>query len=138
MKIVFDTNIYLSGLVFPTSKPASLLSLASQKKFELFISNFILDELRRNLTGKFGYNQEAANMFVDQIVKSAKIILPENKINIIQSKKDDNRILDCAISAKANYLVTGDKKHILPLGKIGKCKIISASNFLELFEQISK
>jgi len=45
----------------------------------------------------------------------------------------DNRILECALEAKAHFLISGDKKHILPLKKLKGVKILSASHFLETF-----
>lgn len=131
MKVVFDTNIYLSGLIFPGSNPALILDFAQKRKFELYCSDFIIGEIRRNLTIKFGYDDAMVEQFIQEILKITKIIIPRRKVNIIKNKEDDNRILECALMAKADYLVTGDKKHILPLKKIAKTEIISASDFIE-------
>lgn len=131
MKVVFDTNIYLSGLIFSGSNPALILDLAGKRKFELYCSNFIINEIRRNLIIKFGYDEAVAEQFIEEILKITTIIIPRRKVNIIKNKESDNRILECALAAKADYLVTGDKKHILPLGKIVKTKIISASDFVD-------
>lgn len=131
MKVVIDTNIYLSGLIFSDSNPALILDFAQKRKFELYCSDFIIREIRRNLVIKFGYNEMVAEQFIEEILKITKIIIPRRKIDIIKVKKDDNRILECALAAKADYLVTGDKKHILPLKKIAETKIISESDFIE-------
>lgn len=133
MKIVLDSNVYLSGLIFPKSKPALILSLARQGAFEVFCSDFIIGEIRRVLTMKFGYSERIADQFVEEFLKFAKVILPDKKAHLIKAKEDDNRILECAMSVKADFLVTGDKKHILPLGKIGKTRIISPAEFLNEF-----
>jgi len=131
MKVVLDTNIYLSGLIFPNSKPAFILYLARQRKFELYGSDFIINEIQRNLALKFGYDEKTVEQFIKEILKFIKIIIPKKKINLIKEKKDDNRILECAFCADADYLITGDKKHILPLSKIGRTKIISAADFIK-------
>ena len=130
MKIVLDSNVYLSGLIFPRSKPALILSLTRKGVFEVFCSDFIVGEIRRILVMKFGYSERIAEQFIEEFLKFAKVILPDKKVHLIKAKKDDNRILECAISAKADYLITGDKKHILPLRKVGRTKIISPTEFL--------
>lgn len=132
MKVVLDSNIYLSGLIFSDSNPALILDFAQKGKFELYCSDFIIKEIHRNLIIKFGYNETMAEQFIEEILKITKIIIPRRKVKIIKVKKDDNRILECALAAKADYLVTGDKKHILPLRKIVGTKIISAADFVEI------
>lgn len=132
MRVVIDSNIYLSGLIFPDSKPALILYLANQGKFKVYCSDFIVDEIRRILIKKFGYNERIANQFIGEFLKFIKIIIPHKKINIIKANKDDNHILECALFAKADYLITGDKKHILPLGKIGKTEIINPAEFIKM------
>ncbi|PIX30101.1 putative toxin-antitoxin system toxin component, PIN family [Candidatus Berkelbacteria bacterium CG_4_10_14_0_8_um_filter_42_34] len=131
MKVVLDTNIYLSGLIFSNSNPALILDFARRGKFELYCSDFIIREIRRNLIIKFGYDEIIAEQFIEEILKISKIIIVRRKVEIIKVRKDDNRILECALAAKADYLITGDKKHILPLGKIAVTKIISAAEFIE-------
>lgn len=131
MKVVLDTNIYLSGLIFPGSNPALILDLAQKRKFELYCSDFILEEIRRNLIIKFGYSETVAEQFIEEILKIVKIIIPREKVDMIKNKEDDNRILECALAAKADYLVTGDKKHILPLRQNAETEIISATGFIE-------
>lgn len=83
---------------------------------------------------KFGYSERIADQFVEEFLKFAKAILPDKKVHLVRAKKDDNRILECAISAKADYLITGDKKHILPLRKVGKTMIVSPAEFLNEFQ----
>lgn len=131
MKVILDTNIYLSALIFPESKPALILHLAKRKEFSVFCSSFIISEIRRNLRLKFDLDDNVAEKIIDDILKYVKIITPQAKINLITAKHNDNLILDCAVAAGADFLVTGDKKHILPIKKIGKTEIISAANFIE-------
>jgi putative PIN family toxin of toxin-antitoxin system len=135
MRVVLDSNIYLSGLIFPGSKPAMILNLANKGTFEVFCSDFIVDEIGRILIKKFGYDERTTDQFIGTFLKFVKIIIPQNKVEIIETKKDDNRILECALSARADYLITGDKKHILPLRKIGKIKIINPAEFIEILKE---
>lgn len=131
MKVVLDSNIILSALIFPKSKPACVLKLAKQSKIELYLSQFIIKEIKKNLNVKFDYSESLSNKVINELLKFGKIVIIKKQISLIKEKTDDNRILETAIAAKADYLISGDKKHILPLKNIGKTKIISASDFLD-------
>ena len=131
MRVVIDTNIYLSGLVFPESFPGRILKLSKARKIQVYCSKFILDEIRRNLIVKFGYAEEMAGKFIEEILKFIIVINPKIRLAIIKEKQDDNRILECAVEAKADFLISGDKKHILPLKKFRGIEIISAREFIK-------
>ena len=129
MKVIFDTNIYLSGAAFPESFPGKVLQLAKARKLEVYCSKFILDEIKKNLIVKFGCSESWSEKFIEEILKFIKIIKPKIKLKIIKEKDDDNRILECALTVKANFLISGDKKHILPLKKINHTNIVTAKEF---------
>lgn len=80
---------------------------------------------------KFDYSENFAQLIIDEIGTFVNIVTPRQKISLIKEKVDDNRILECALAAKADYLITGDKKHLLPLKKINGCRILSARDFME-------
>ena len=130
MRVVLDTNIYLSGLAFPKSQPGKILDLARKQSIQVFCSQSILLEIKKNLIVKFNYTEEMAEKFIEEILKFVKIISPKVKVRIIKEKEDDNRILECAVAAEVEFLISGDKKHILPLKSFQKTKILSAWEFL--------
>lgn len=131
MKVVIDTNIYLSGLAFLESFPGQILKLVRAKKIQVYCSKFILGEIERNLIIKFGYSEEMAGKFIEEILKFVQIVNPKIRVAIIKEKQDDNRILECAVEAKADFLVSGDKKHLLPLKKFRRTEILSAKEFID-------
>lgn len=106
------------------------MRLVRQGGVELVLSPFILDELTRVLTQKFNLPPKTVRKAVRRIERLAKIVQPEVTIDIIKEKHDDNRILECAVSGQVDYLITGDKKHILPLGSIRGIPIITIREFL--------
>jgi len=129
MKVVLDTNIYISGLLWPKSLPGTVLELAKAEKIDVYISPFIIVEIEKVLIAKFHFEAQATGMLVGEIVKFAKIVETEKELKIIKDK-DDNRVLECALVVKADFLISGDKKHILPLKQFRGIKIISAREFL--------
>lgn len=131
MRITLDTNILISSWLVPGGSADQVMQLVRQRDVELILSPFILDELKRVLTQKFELPSRAVQKAVRRIERLATIVHPDVAIDIIKEKQDDNRILECAISGKVNYLITGDKKHILPLGSIQGIPIITIAEFLK-------
>jgi len=131
MRVVLDTNVLLSALAFPGSKPDQILLRVRHGEIELFLSDFILAELERILRDKFRFTTPQTDDRVSAIRRMATLVVPKERIALVAAKDDDNRILECAVAAHADYLVTGDKEHLLPLRSIGATQIISPAAFLE-------
>lgn len=130
-KVVIDTNVFISGLNF-AGKPNEVLELFIKGEIEVYISPFILKELERILRKKFEWNEKQLQKILDKIKKKAVIVQVETKISIIKAKEDDNRILECGVDGKVQYIISGDKRHILPLKNFRGIKILSPSEFLGL------
>jgi putative PIN family toxin of toxin-antitoxin system len=132
MRIVLDTNVLLSALAFPGSKPDQVLRCVRRGEVDLFLSPFILAELERVLREKFRFSKRQTDDRVATIRRMASMVEPVERIALVVAKDDDNRILECALAAQAEYLVTGDTKHLLPLRSIGTIQILTPAAFLEL------
>jgi putative PIN family toxin of toxin-antitoxin system len=132
MRVVLDTNVLISALAFPGSKPDQLLQRVRQGEVALFLSAFILAELERILRDKFRFTKRQTDERVAVIRRMATLVEPTERIALVVAKDDDNRILECAVAASADYLVTGDKEHLLPLRSIGATQIVTPAAFLEL------
>jgi putative PIN family toxin of toxin-antitoxin system len=132
MRVVLDTNVLISALAFPGSKPDQILSRIRRGEIDLFISSFILSELDRVLREKFRLTKKEAQDRVNAISSIAHLVEPTERIQVVTAKDDDNRILECAIEAQADFLVTGDKEHLLPLGSLRDTRLISPSEFVNL------
>lgn len=129
IKVVLDTNIYISAILFG-GKPEKLISLAREKVIDIFISDTILIELTRILKTKFNWNNEQIYFLIETINKLTYFVVPTKKINDIKNHQSDNTILECAIEANADCIISGDKHHILPLKNYRGIKILTASQFL--------
>ena len=132
MRVVLDTNVLISALAFPGSKPDQILSRIRRGEIDLFISSFILSELDRVLREKFRLTKKEAQDRVNAVSSIAHLVEPTERIQVVTAKDDDNRILECAIEAQADFLGTGDKEHLLPLGSLRDTRIISPSEFVNL------
>ncbi len=70
---------------------------------------------------------------IQQVLKIGKLVTVTSKVDVIQEHASDNKFLECALDAKADYVVSGDK-HILNVVAYGKIKMVSVSGFLELIQ----
>lgn len=136
MRIVLDTNVLISALAFPGSKPDQILSRIRRGQIDLYVSPFILSELDRVLLEKFRFTRQEVDALVRAIRTMAHLVTPAERITVITAKDDDNRILECACAAQAEFLVTGDKEHLLPLESYSDIAIVTPAQFLELYGQV--
>ena len=129
-KVVFDTNVYISAFITKGGKAEQAWRLALEGKVEVCTSVAILTEMAGKLRDKFHWRDELIKATIKHIAKTAKVIKPLIKINML-SDEPDNRILECAQGAGAEIIVTGDK-HLLDLVAFEGIKIIRIADFLEL------
>ena len=130
-KVVIDTDVFVSGLNFK-GKPREILDLIWKEEIKVCISLFILRELEKVLEEVFGWDKERIGSTVERIKDKTIEIQPKVKISVIKEKNDDNRILECAVDGKAQYIVSGDKHHLLPLKEYQGINILSPAEFLEI------
>jgi putative PIN family toxin of toxin-antitoxin system len=133
LSVVFDTNIYISGIIL-SGKISKIIDFAKQKTFFLYISPDIYHELTEVSTKKFGFTTKDKQLLIRRIKTLTIMVHPTKVLHIIPNNHPDNQILSTCESCRADYLVTGDKQHLLPLKKFGHTKIITTSEFLDIIE----
>jgi uncharacterized protein len=131
LKVTADTNILISGLVYRRGKPYDLLRMAIDGTISLTVSRHILDEMADVLARKFDATPEEITEAKGIVGDAARIVQPSVQIDVIKEDPPDNRILECAVSAGADYIVTGDKD-LLRLGTYDSIKILTVSDFLKV------
>ena len=130
MKIVFDTNIFISALILPGSSAEKAILKVIEGSDELIISHDIIDEVLTVLSNKFSRNREALSRTAVNLAEISRIVKPTERISIFQDEPD-NRVLECAAAGKADVIVTGDKE-MLKLGTYKEIKIISLKDYLAM------
>jgi putative PIN family toxin of toxin-antitoxin system len=133
MRVILDTNVIVSGLNFPGNERL-VLELARRGRFDLCLSPFILEEVAGVLAHKFGWDDERLSKALQMLRDAATIIEPQRRPSVIEGNQADNRILECAVEASADYLITGDRRHLLPLGEHLGVRILNAPLFLSALE----
>ena len=133
VKVVFDTNIYISAFVIPGGNAEKAYLHAVDGNFELCTSIAILTELARKLDEKFGWEKEKIEQLITSISNLANTFKTSPRLKVL-SDDPDNRILECALDATAEFIVTGDK-HLLNLTRYQDIEIIKLSAFLAMLHQ---
>lgn len=129
MRAVLDTNFIVSGLN-SSGNERIVLGFGRRGRFEWYLSPFILQETAGVLQRKFGWEGESLGRVLAALRNGATLLDPDRIPPVIEGNEADNRILACAVEASADYLVTGDRRHLLPLGRIEGVRIVNAPVFL--------
>jgi len=129
LKVVLDTNIYISAILFG-GDPERIRKLSKEKELEILISEAIIAEIAEVLRKKFNWKSWQISQIIDEIRESATLVIPNQTLSITKGDEDDNRILECAVEGKVQYIVSGDKQHLLPLKEYQGVKILSPAEFL--------
>lgn len=131
LSVVSDTNIYISALEFGGT-PERFLRFAEAGGFQLVISDAIMTEVAKVLRGdKFRWPEEEIAKAQRQIARFTKHVQPTETLHVIAADPPDNRILECAATAQADYIVSGDK-HLLGLKQFGNTRILKVAEFMEV------
>lgn len=129
MKVVLDTNVLVSSVLFPLRIPAQILGLILSQKVTLLVSNPILEEYRDVLCrNEFSFPKETVYNLLRTIELTAERVSTYGK-RFGLPDPDDEVFLECALEGGADFLITGNKKHF-PMQSSRPVKIVSPSEFL--------
>jgi len=129
VRAVADTNVYISALNFGGT-PDEVLSLGKAGVIQLFISPPILKEIEGVLLRKFHWSARATRDAVAAIQEFTRLVHPKESICLITEDEPDNRILECAVEASADVIITGDR-HLQAIQQFRGAPIVSPGEFVE-------
>ena len=130
LKVVFDTNVIVSAVLYEKSLPALLLSLGLEDKVRFFVSPALLNEYEAVLKRpRFKLGEKQITELMGEINRKALIVIPAKRLKILKADEPDNRILECAIKGKADFIITGNKRHF-PFEEFKGIKIVTPREFI--------
>ncbi|HJZ05315.1 putative toxin-antitoxin system toxin component, PIN family [Candidatus Amesbacteria bacterium RIFCSPHIGHO2_01_FULL_48_32] len=129
MKVVFDSNIYVSNLHFGGAI-SKMFDAIKERKITVCVSEEVVKEVIQTLANKFKWNKDNLLEAEKLVSTVGEYITTTPTVSVVKSDPTDNKILACAQAANADYIVTGDKKHLLPLKKFKGIPILSPRDFL--------
>lgn len=132
-RLVLDTNVVLSALLWD-GRPGELILLAGEGQVRLFTSQVLLEELsatsrRAKLARALAATGCAATELVDDYRRLSRVVRPAALDPPLCRDPDDGHVLACAMSARTDYLVTGDDD-LLTLGIIQGVSIVNVAAML--------
>lgn len=129
MRVVFDTNIFISAFVLPGSLAEKAILKIIEGEDILLLSREILDELLSVLATKFSRDKEEISRLAVMLGEMVEWVKPRLKVSVLKDEPD-NRVLECAVSGRADLIVTGDKE-MLKLRYYKGTKIVNLKTYLK-------
>ena len=130
MKVVFDTNVVASAS-FWRSAPFDCLAAWAQGRCEAVVSPALLAEYHEIIEElRLEYPRRSFVEWANALTDSARLVFPTDRATGATPDPDDEMVLECALAAEADGIVSGDKKHLLPLRQFRGIPIVSPSDFL--------
>ena len=138
MRLVLDTNIYVSNLISEKGNPAKIVRWWLEGEFDVLVSQPITDEIIRvsgheRIQKKYAQVRENRLEYAALIAEQALWIEPQEKLDVIAADESDNRYVECAVAGGAQYIITGDE-HLLELGEYEGIRVLTPAAFVALKE----
>jgi len=130
IRVVLDSNVFISAFLFG-GKPALILNWVENGLVRLCYSDSICEEVKEVLTEKFHWPPATIDLACTPYWTSGLRVDPKRNIQAC-SDRDDNRVLECAVEAQSEYIVTGDK-HLLRMSPFERISILTPDQFLRKY-----
>lgn len=136
MRAVIDTNVLISA-TFWTGKSKQLLNKVRHGEITFLTSQILLDELKEILVRAdkpFKLSEKEAEQVVKSMRNLAQVVQTHSRMSICRDE-NDNRVLECAIDGRAEWIISGDL-HLLELQSFQGVKIVTVGHFLNRLERV--
>src|SRR5712692_5835981 len=136
MRAVVDTNVIVSAAINPTGPPYAIVRAWRRGQFELVTSAELQEEIgrvwtRAHVSRLIFWSAEQLEEFRTALRRDALVVAPGRRLDIISADPSDNRVLEAAVEAAADYIVSGDH-HLLELGEYEGIRIVTPARFAAL------
>jgi putative PIN family toxin of toxin-antitoxin system len=130
VRVVFDTNVFVSALATPGSRAEHAIERVLDGQDRLVVSKAIIDEVLGVLARKFSRDREELARVAVLVADLGEMIEPDERLSVLDDEAD-NRILECAVSGRAEVIVTGDRA-FLALGRFRDVRVVRLSEYLAM------
>jgi putative PIN family toxin of toxin-antitoxin system len=132
MKVFFDTNVYVAEALLGETAEA-LVTATLQASWRIYVSEHLLDEFERVLCDKLEFSRRLATLSRQRIRRRAQLVDIGASRHTVPQDPQDSPILQAALAAGADFLVTNDR-HLLSLDPHDGLRIISMAAYLRLLQ----
>lgn len=133
-RIVVDTNVIMGGLINRSKASGRIIGLWLEGKVDVVVSPALLDEylyifnkMRFGPREALGRREEAMKKLLRH--ENVAVVEPELKLRVVKEDPSDDRLIECAVSGSADYIISQDR-HLLTIGEYSGIKILRAHTFL--------
>ena len=130
MRVVFDTNIFVSALATSGRQAQKAIDRVTAGIDHLLISKEIIDEVLSVLVRKFDHDSEGLAQTAQLLNDMGEILATKQRLRLLKDDPD-NRILECAVTGGADIIVTGDRE-LLELRAFQGIRIVSLRAYLDM------
>lgn len=140
--IVIDINVMVSGATISDSPPSQVMLLWRKREIEVATSPPIIQRMARvfdypRVRRLTGWQDHDVQDFLNDVRGTAVVTAGTMRVNAT-SDPEDNHIFACAVEAGADYIVSGDERHILPVGTYQSIPVLRPREFLSVFQKIKQ
>src|SRR3984957_10807912 len=128
---VFDTNILFSAAGWK-GKPFECVEMARSGAVDGVTCREILEELAEKLETKLSFTPEQVVETLADFMTFLRVVSIPGVLKAVIADPDDDKVLECAEVAGATHIVTGDRRHLLPIGSFKGIPIVTAADFLAI------
>ena len=130
LRLVIDTNILVSAALKPDGLQRTVLVLSMTRPARLYVSQAILTEYREVLARREFKIRRGLRRQLLQLIKNHAYLVNLARALLVTKDPDDNKFLECADAARADYLITGNQRHFPRFWK--KTKVITSREFISI------
>ena len=132
-RVVFDTNVWVSGLLW-RGKPYRCLLLARSGLVKPVYCQAMVDELLRKLQDKFGFSEDRLKEVKADLFRIGESVEISGALEVVSNDPDDDKFIECALLARASLVVSGDR-HLLDLQEYEGIHVVSPAEFLRVVSE---
>ena len=128
-RVVFDANVWVSAILSASSLAGQAILAVRTGRVRSVLSEAIVSQTHRALY-RIDFDPFLLATAIREMRALSDLVVPTQRLSVITAKDSDNRILECAVEGRADLIVTGDRKHLLPLGAYAGIPIVSPADFV--------
>ncbi|SRR6266536_5033794 len=134
LRLVFDTNVYLAALKPGNYASHWLKAAGTDPRFNVYASPAILAEVKKKLREKFELPEVEIDRFMASLEWLVNLVHPTRSITVIVDDPDDDKVVECAVEARADLIISADP-HLYKLKEYEGIRIIHTSDLKYVFPQ---
>ena len=131
MKVVVDTNVLINALNDNSSITWKVLELAHKGAVQFFASDKIVKEYKLIIKREVGKPEDKKTL--ERFIANVNIVRNTSHLKLISGDREDDKFVNLALSAKANYIISSDR-HILDLGEYENIKMLDPKDFYYIYK----